>query len=100
MPILSRQEIQETNFFWDMFPGSKIPILGLTDFSKIWVLHLVPGSAFKKEKIFQLRNRSVVIQFLYQVTLYKNLFLQVNLVIPSVVTWDFPVSYLWSIYLT
>ena len=49
MPILSRQEIQETNFFWDMFPGSKIPILGLTDFSKIWVLHLVPGITFKKE---------------------------------------------------
>ena len=78
-----------------MYPGSKTPILGLTDFSKIWNLVLL----LKKNRLYQIRSRPAVIQFLYQVTLHKNLFLKVTMVIPSVVTGDFPVSYLWSIFL-
>ena len=41
--LISRQEIQEAIFiFGNMYPGS-IQFWVKTNFSKIWVLHLVPG---------------------------------------------------------
>jgi hypothetical protein len=36
-------------FFLGTFPGPKIKFLGLINFSKIFELHLVPGTIFKKK---------------------------------------------------